>query len=61
MTTKCAINLSLHLVVMIKRLRHPLIPIIATYGESYEVDDCEKRYPLLFALCESNMKVVGKC
>lgn len=61
MTTKCAINLSLHLVVMIKRPRHPLIPIMATCGESNEVDDCEKRYPVLFALCESDMKVVGKC
>jgi len=50
-----------HLVVMIKRPRHPLILIMAACGETNEVDDREKRYPLLFALCESDMKVVGKC
>jgi hypothetical protein len=39
----------------------PLILIKATCGETDEVDDREKRYPLLFALCESDMKVMGKC
>lgn len=46
---------------MIKRPRHLLILIMAAWGETNEVDDCEKRYPLLFTLRESDMKVMGKC